>query len=186
MSDKAQVINSEIVFEGKVFTVESAEIIEPGGKNKVRRDVVRKPGASAVVAAMPGGRVLLIRQYRFGVDDFLWEIPSGYMNDGESPEQCARRELQEETGFSGGDFSPLASIQLSPGSTSDQIHLFKAENLRPGAPNPDPEERIEVREFNIFQALDMISSGAIVDAKTIAAILLAGKSICPVAGINDI
>ena len=134
-----------------------------------------------MIPVLPGGRVVLVRQYRYAPDMFLWEVPAGVIEKGESPEECARRELIEETGCRPSSLSLLARVHSSPGFSDEVIHLFRADCHTRGESNPEPSERLEVKEFSIFQALDMISAGAITDSKTILAVLTAARDICPVA-----
>jgi ADP-ribose diphosphatase len=182
MSKKAKKISGERILEGRLLTVEVDQVIEPGADKPARREVVRHQGASAVIPCLPGGRIVLVRQYRYAPDTFLWELPAGIIDKGESPEECARRELIEETGFRPGSLSLLSSIYSSPGFSDEVIHLFRADRLVSGKACPEPSESLEIKEFSILQALDMIAAGAITDSKTIIGILLTARDICPVAG----
>ena len=181
MNKKAKKVSGEQIMKGRLLTVEVDQVIEPGADKPSRREVVRHQGASAVIPCLPGGRIVLIRQYRYAPDTFLWELPAGLIDQGESPEECARRELIEETGFRAGSLSLLCSIYSTPGYSDELIHLFRAERLVSGQASPEPSERLEIKEFSILQALDMISAGAITDSKTIIAILITARDICPVA-----
>jgi ADP-ribose pyrophosphatase len=181
-SDKAKKISGERIMLGKLIAVDVDQVIEPGATSPARREVVRHPGAAAVVPCTIGGGVILVRQYRYAPDSFLWEIPAGILEKGEDPLQAAQRELAEETGYRAGEIAPLATLHSSPGFSDEVIQLFRAERLIPGTATPDPEERLETKEFNILDALDMISEGVITDSKTVCGLLLVAREICPVVG----
>ncbi len=186
MSDgKAKKVSGERVLRGWLLSVDVDQVVEPGTETPARREVVRHPGAAAVLACLPGNRVILVRQYRYAPDKYFWEVPSGRLEDGEDPLEAARRELAEETGYTAQDMTPLASLHSSPGCSDEVIHLFQATRLSSGQSSPDPQERIEVREFNLTEALEMVSEGLITDSKTVCAILLAARDICPVAGCQS-
>jgi ADP-ribose pyrophosphatase len=139
------------------------------------REIVRHPGASAVVALTPGGDVLLVRQIREAVREALLEIPAGILDrEGEEPIDCASRELLEETGHRAERIEPLASIYSSPGFSDEVIHLFLAEVLD-GDPEGQGEEAVEVVRVPLDQAVAEIERGAIKDAKSVAGLLLASS-----------
>jgi ADP-ribose pyrophosphatase len=177
-------ISGERVFSGKLIAVDVDQVIEPEASKPARREVVRHAGAAAVVPCLPGAKILLIRQYRYAPDSYLWEIPAGILEPGEKPENCAARELTEETGYTAEKIEFLARIHSSPGFSDEVVHLFRADNIRPGTARPDPEEHLEVRAFDILEAIDLISAGLITDSKTVSGILLAARDLCPVAGIK--
>lgn len=155
------------VFHGKLIRVEVESW--PAG----RREVVRHPGACAVVALTSEGDVLLVRQMREAVRDSLLEIPAGIFDvDGEDPAECAERELLEETGYRAASLRPLGSIYTSPGFTDERIELFMAEAV----PDGGEEDGIEVVPMPFEDALSAIHDGRIKDAKTVAGLLLAALS----------
>ncbi len=170
------------MLDGWLLKVDVDQVIEPGHSAAVRREVVRHPGASAVVACLPGGKIVLVRQYRYALNEYVWEVPAGRLEPGEDPLEAARRELAEETGYTAREMTFMAKLYSSPGCSDEVVHLYRAEGLVPGEPSPDPQERLEVRQFDILEALDLIAAGQITDSKTVSAILLAGRDICPVAG----
>ena len=181
MTKKAKKISGKRVLEGKLLTVEVDQVIEPGATEPARREVVRHRGAAAVIPCLPGGKIVLVRQYRYAPDAYLWEVPAGVIEKGESPEACATRELVEETGCRPGTLSLLARLHSSPGFSDEVVHLYRADRIIHGDADPEPSEKLEVREFVIFDALNMIDAGAITDSKTIAAIMLVARDICPAA-----
>jgi ADP-ribose pyrophosphatase len=141
----------------------------------VTLEVIRHPGAAAIVAMTDTGALLLLRQYRHAVGGTIWEIPAGTLNDGESPEDCARRELIEETGYAARTWKRLGEITPVPGYSDERIHLFLATDLSPDRQRLDRDELIQVRSVSVKDALAMIDDGRIQDAKSIAALALAHR-----------
>jgi len=138
--------------------------------------MIRHPGAAAVVpfASNPQGpdpTILLIHQYRYATDGTLFEIPAGRLNPGEDPRVCAERELLEEVGVKAGRIERLTTIWTTPGFTDEKIHLFWATDLTAGQHAREPDEFIEVTPKPLSEALRLIHSGAISDAKTALALL---------------
>lgn len=138
--------------------------------------LIHHPGAAAVVPVLsaldgPDPQVLLIKQYRYATDGFLWEIPAGRLEPNEDPADCARRELLEETGCRCERLVPLTSIWTAPGFTNEKIHLFAAFDLTQGAHARESDEFMEVHALPLTKVLTLIRDGEISDAKTIAALL---------------
>jgi ADP-ribose pyrophosphatase len=119
--------------------------------------------------------VVLIYQYRYAAGGFVYEIPAGIPADGESWEACARRELEEETGYVADSLTRLSSILTTPGFTNEEIHLFQGYGLRRGAVSRDEDEFLEVVELPFSKVLDMVGEGVIRDAKSLTGILLADR-----------
>ncbi len=136
-------------------------------------DLVRHPGAAAVVPVDAAGRVCLVRQYRLGVEDFLWEIPAGKLDAGEAPAVCAVRELREETGVTAGAWSDLGVYIPAPAIFTEVIHLFLARDLEIGAPAPDADEELDLRWLALDDAIDRVLRGEINDGKTALALVRA-------------
>ena len=130
-------------------------------------EVVRHPGAAAVVPLRDDGTVILIRQFRHAAGGFIYEIPAGKLHPGEDPVVCAARELEEEIGQRAGKFELLSSIFTAPGFTDEVIHIFKATGLTTGHQHLDRDEVLEVIELPLLEALKMIDDGTIRDAKSI-------------------
>jgi ADP-ribose pyrophosphatase len=166
---------TRVVHRGRsiVVQVERAEL--PGGKS-VELDVVRHPGAAAVVPFESDDVVLLIRQYRHAAGGTIWEVPAGKL-DGEPPATCAARELEEEVGRRAGRLVPLASILTTPGFTDEVIHLFAAFDLTPVPQRLEHDEVIEVVPTPLARALAMIWSGELRDAKSSLALLHAAHRV---------
>jgi 8-oxo-dGTP pyrophosphatase MutT (NUDIX family) len=163
---------STVVHTGRIIALHSDRVTLPNGV-AATLDVIRHPGAVAVVPVTDRGHVVLIRQYRYAVDDYIWEIPAGTLEPGESPLACARRELIEEIGVSAGRWHTLGAVTPLPSYSDEIIHLFRAEDLRPAAQHLDADEIIEIHEFPYAEALAMITGGRIRDTKTIAGLTMA-------------
>ena len=160
---------TRVVHRGRSIVVQVEEAHLPNGRI-VELDVVRHPGAAAVVPFEREDVVLLIRQYRFAAGGTIWEVPAGKL-DGEAPAVCAARELEEEVGRRAGRLVPLASILTTPGFTDEVIHLFAAFELSPVPQRLEHDEVIEVVEMPLTRALELIWSGELRDAKSSLALL---------------
>jgi ADP-ribose pyrophosphatase len=164
----------EEVFRGHLISVEVQEWPSAG-----RREVVHHPGACAVVALTPAGDVLLVRQFRESIRSWSLEIPAGILDQpGESPAECAARELVEETGHRAVSVKPLAVIHTSPGFSDERIHLFTAETGDEQV-QPPSERGVEALRVPLNEAIGRIERGEITDAKSVAALLLAVMLIEP-------
>jgi len=175
-SDKPipETLESNVVFRGKVFNV-TADRVSEEGKEYVR-DIVRHPGSACIIAVDDERRVSLVKQYRHPAQIFLIEIPAGSRHDEvESPETCARRELEEELGVVAEKLELLIEFYVSPGYFTEKMWIYLATGLRATAQNLDEDENIEIIKVPIDQALKMIETGEIVDAKTIIGIPLAAR-----------
>ena len=134
-------------------------------------EVVEHAGGAAVVAVFDDGSVLLVRQQRPAVDKALLELPAGLVDAGELPIDCARRELEEETGYTAQRLEPLARFYSSPGFSTELLHVFVAHGLRECLTNLDEDEEIEVVRLPLERAIDEVLNGEISDAKTITGLL---------------
>lgn len=159
------------IFEGSVIQVYLDKVRLPDGK-VAERELVRHWGAVAMVALDDDGEVYLVRQYRHPVGKELVEIPAGKLREGEDPLSCAKRELMEEVGRSAGRWTKLAEFYTSPGFSDEVLHLYLARDLEEGVPQPDEGEFIEIVHFPLGEALKMVYSGEIEDAKTVAGLAL--------------
>jgi ADP-ribose pyrophosphatase len=142
----------------------------------MKLEIVRHPGAAAIVPLLSDPSVtdpsiLLIRQYRYATDGYIWEIPAGVLEPGEDPVHCAHRELQEEVGATAEQMEHLTTIYTTPGFTDEQIHLFLASGISVGETRHEADEFIEVEARPISRILEMIRDGEIVDSKSVAAVL---------------
>ncbi len=163
------------IYTGRVVHLDVDTVQYPDGSTG-EMEMLRHPGAAAVIpfASDPRGTdptVLLIRQYRYATGGTLFEIPAGRLDAGETPEQCALRELKEEVGVTAGRLERLTTIWTTPGFTDERIHLFWAADLAAGAHAREPDEFIEVVPKPLTDVLGMVRSGEICDGKTVVAIL---------------
>lgn len=159
-------------WRGAFLEVVTEEVHLPNG-NVIDLDLVRHPGASAVVPFVSADEVLLIRQYRYAAGGTLWEVPAGKLDPGETPTQCAARELAEEAGCRPGRLESLGFMWASPGFTDEKIHLFAAFDCRPVPQQLQADEVIEVERMPFARALELIWSGELTDAKSQLALLKA-------------
>jgi len=149
--------------------VDVDRVMLPNGRIAEREVVVHR-GAVAIIAA-DNGKVLLERQYRHAARKVLWEVPAGTREEGEDPEDCAARELEEETGYKASSMKPLFRFYAAPGYSKEVIHVFLAEGIRRGQPNPNDDEMVECTLVPLAEALRMVESNEIEDSKTIASLL---------------
>ena len=163
-------MTTRVVYEGRIFRVETFEIELPNGKT-VTRDAVRHPGAVVVLPILDDGRVLLIRNYREVVKRWLYELPAGTLEPGEHPDVAAPRELEEETGHRAGKLTKLAEFLATPGMCDERLYAYVAEGLVPTAQRLDEGECIEVVPTPLDEALQMVDDGRIEDAKTLVSLL---------------
>lgn len=168
--NKEITVKSEKIFEGKIINVR-VDTVELQNQKYAKREIVEHKGASAVIAINEKNELILVKQYRKAVEDFLFEIPAGKINVAEEPRECALRELREETGYEAENISKIYEMFSSPGYSNEKIHLFKAENLIYTSTNFDEDENIEVICISKEEAIKMLESGRITDSKTLVGIL---------------
>jgi ADP-ribose pyrophosphatase len=159
-----------LAYRGRSISVFAEEVKLPNGR-RVTLDIVRHPGAAAVVPFMSDDDVLLIRQFRHATGGTIFEVPAGKLDGGEDPEACAARELEEEAGQRAGRLERLGEIWTTPGFTDERIHLFAAFELEPVAQRLEDDEVIEVVRVRFDRALEMIWTGELRDAKSALALL---------------
>lgn len=169
----AKVLSSKTVFRGKVFSVAIENIQDPDG-HKGRRDIVHH-GGSVVILPVDDSkaepRVLLIRQFRQAAGQYLWELPAGGLDGRENPLAGAKRELLEETGYSSQNWKRAMFFYVSPGFLDESMDIYVARGLKPGKAQPEEDEFITKRLFKLSDAIKMVLSGKILDAKTVAGVL---------------
>jgi len=158
-------MSTKNIYSGKVVTLNIDTVTLPNGVT-IDLEVVRHPGAAAVVPLKYNRTVVLIKQFRHAADGFIYEIPAGKLHPGEDPKNCAARELEEEIGYQAGKLELLSSIFTAPGFTDEVIHIYKATELAKGRQNLDRDEVLEIVEVSLQEAIDMIRVGRIRDAKT--------------------
>jgi ADP-ribose pyrophosphatase len=170
---EAEVLGSEIVFKGKVFSVERARVRLPHGRESVQ-EIVRHSKSAVLIPVPEPGRVILIRQYRYSLNTWMWEVPAGSVDKGETPEEAARRECHEEIGKVPGTIVRLAAVYPTPGYCDEEMVFFRVSDLEDSHEKAevDEDEDIEVKVFELRDVRDMIRRGEIVDMKTIVGLTL--------------
>ncbi len=174
-----KLIKREILHKGVVFDLIVDHIEYPSGNGLVR-EVAKHPGGAVIVPVLENGEVLMIRQFRYPIQKTICELPAGKLNPGEDPENCARRELEEETGYKANHFEKLTAFYTTPGFCTEQLHIYMATDLielTAGQKLEEGEESISLQRVPFRQAMDMIREGEIVDGKTIVGLFLAQRDI---------
>lgn len=164
------ILGSEPVFEGRLLKVFVNTVQLPDGR-PAKREVIRHGGAVAVVPFDAEGHILLVKQYRAGIDRIITEIPAGLLEADEDPAACAERELREETGYRPGTLEALGGYHVAPGYTNEYIHLYLARDLESAPLAQDSEEFLELIRLPFAEALAMVERGEISDSKTIIALM---------------
>jgi len=164
-------ISSDRIYTGKVISLK-VDTVEIDSKGYKKREIVEHPGAVGIVALTDDNKIVLIKQFRKPIEKAIWEIPAGKLEIGESPKECAIRELKEETGYIAKDIKLIHKFFTSAGFSNQKIYIFLATNLIKGEPNFDDDEFIDKYEIDIDEAKNMIMKNEIEDAKTTIGILL--------------
>jgi ADP-ribose pyrophosphatase len=170
---EAERLSTEPVFKGKVFSVNRDQVRMPNGR-VVTVDVVRHAKSVVLIPVPEPGKVVLIRQYRYAVNAFLWELPAGSVDEGETPDQAARRECHEEIGLVPGTVVRLSAMLPTPGYCDEEMIFFRVSALEKTAEQAqvDEDEDIEAKTFDLRDARDMIRRGEITDMKTLVGLTL--------------
>lgn len=161
-----KLLSSKRIYSGKVLKLDLDTVALPNGRT-TELEILRHPGASAVVPLKEDGSVVLIRQLRHAAGGFIYEIPAGKLDPQEDPKDCAARELEEEVGYCAGSLELLTSIWTAPGFTDEVIHIYLGTHLEVGKQNLDQDEILEIVEWPLEEAMAKILDGTIRDAKTI-------------------
>jgi ADP-ribose pyrophosphatase len=169
-------LHTEEIYKGRVVNLVVLDVRLPNGEES-KRELIRHPGAVAIVALDSAGEVLLVRQFRIAAGRVMREIPAGTLEPDEDPLDCAVRELQEETGYYPGKLEALGGMFVAPGYTTEYIHLFLATNLSASRLDGDSDEFIEVDRVPIAEALAMIERGDIIDGKSIIGLLKVARQL---------
>jgi len=167
---KLKILKSKMIYKGPIFGVRRDEVLEPTGV-RTRREVITHPGSVVVLPVLADNRLLLIQQYRYATKTFLWELVAGRMDPGESVKRAAARELREETGYQAKKFSVFLDVFPTPGFLEERMYILLAEGLTPGPAQPEDDEKIISRAFTVDKLKQMMKTGKLRDAKSIAGIL---------------
>ncbi|MEH7545656.1 ADP-ribose pyrophosphatase [Neobacillus bataviensis] len=164
-------IKSEEIFSGKIISLHLQDVELPNGKHS-KREIIKHPGAVAVIAVTDENKVVMVEQYRKALERTIVEIPAGKLEKGEEPEICARRELEEETGYECSSLELLTSFYTSPGFADEIVHVYVAKGLtkKEDAAGLDEDEFVNLEELTLEEALKYVTEQKIFDAKTIFAV----------------
>jgi ADP-ribose pyrophosphatase len=167
-----KIVKSEIAFRGRVFDVQVDQIQYDSGNPGIRETALHLGGA-VVVPVTPSGKIAMVRQYRYPLKKQLLELPAGKLFPNEDPQECAIRELEEETGYKAGKVTKLTAIATTPGFCSEILHIYLAEDLTPGPHNREEGEYgMETVELSLEEIEQKILAQEIYDGKTLSGILL--------------
>ncbi len=170
-----KLLKREILHRGVVFDLIVDYIEYPSGNGSVR-EVAKHPGGAVVVPVFDNGEVLMIKQFRYPIEKIIYELPAGKLDPGEDPERCARRELEEETGYKAETYKKLTAFYTTPGFCTEKLHIYLAtglHELKTGQQLEEGEESIKIEKIFLRKALDMVATEEIVDGKTIVGLFLA-------------
>ena len=168
-------LSREDIYDGAIIKVEKWQVALPDGRTAVR-EIVKHKGAAAIVPVDDKGYVTLVRQHRVAIDEFTWEIPAGKLDDAaEDPFDCARRELEEETGLRAEHWQKLNHVVTTPGFCTEKIALYLATGLSRHEAHPDADEFLNLMSIPLQEAVNYVMTGEITDAKTCLGLLMAEK-----------
>ena len=171
----AELLARTTVYKGRIFQLDIDVVTLPTG-HTLNMEIVRHPGSVVLLPIPEPGKVILIRQYRYTIDRWIWELPAGSLKPGENPDHAAARECEEEVGHAPGKVTRLGGYYPTPGFCDEEMIFYRCEDLRPPAADStvrkDDDEEIEPREFTLAEARDLVASGEIVDLKTVAGLSL--------------
>jgi ADP-ribose pyrophosphatase len=170
MKLKEKFLKKQFHFSGKAVSFRIDQIRLPNGK-KATREYLDHPGAVGIIPVLKNGDIVMVRQYRHPVREITWEIPAGKLDRKEPLLLCARRELQEETGYTSGKITKLLSFWPTAAFANEVIHIYVAKNLKPGKPNTDEDEFLNTEIWSLKKGLQAVKNGKIKDSKTIIALL---------------
>ena len=163
------------IYKGRIFQLEVDVVKLPTG-HTVDMEIVRHPGSVVILPVPEPGKIILIRQYRYSIDRWIWELPAGSLKHGENPDEAAARECEEEIGLAPGTVTRLRGYYPTPGFCDEEMIYYRCEDLRPPAPDStarkDDDEEIEPKTFTLDEARALVASGEIVDLKTLAGLSL--------------
>lgn len=163
---KAKLLHSKTIFDSEYLRLVEDDVVDPEG-HKIKRLLVRHDGSAVVLPHDGRGRILLVRQFRYPANDYLWELPAGKIDPGETPLVAAKRELKEETGFRARKWTRIAAFYNSPGFSGEHTNLYLAEDLIAGEASQSEDERLNLRWFTMRELETLIDGVKLNDAKTL-------------------
>lgn len=174
MNYEEKTVSEQHIYTGNIINVDRITVTLPDGR-LATRDIVKHPGASAVIPLNENGEMYMVRQFRKPLESVSLEIPAGKLDAGEDPAVCAARELKEETGLNARQVIHLVSIHSTPGFSNEILHIYAAVGLNEGQSCADEDEFISTEKYTVAELIDMVLTGKITDAKSITGIFLADK-----------
>ena len=171
---KESQLSTEQIYKGTLLDVRRDEVSLPNGKISAR-EWIKHPGAACIIPVLPDGKIALIKQYRYPVQAEMIELPAGKLDPGEDPENCARRELEEEIGYIAGKLTFVCNIHPAIGFASEKMWIYLAEDLVKTTENTDHDEFLEIMPTSLAEAVKMVWDGKITDVKTIIGLLWAER-----------
>ncbi|MBI5779434.1 MAG: NUDIX hydrolase [Planctomycetes bacterium] len=166
-----RILSNKKIFAGRIIKLYKTHLKDPAG-NEILRETVVHPGAVAIIPLISKNKIILVRQFRYAAGRYLWELPAGTLGKRELPLACAKRELEEETGFLAGRLKKIMEFYTCPGFCTEKMRLYLAENLRPTAQKLDPDEKITYKIFNRSEIRHLVKSNGITDAKSLIGLIL--------------
>ncbi|KAB2333756.1 NUDIX domain-containing protein [Bacillus mesophilum] len=165
-------IKTESIFNGRIISLQVDDVELPNGK-QAKRELIKHPGAVAVLAVTDDQKIIMVEQYRKALEKTIVEIPAGKLEQGEDPQECAKRELEEETGYEAAEWSLLTSFYTSPGFADEIVHLYIAKGLtqKENSAELDEDEFVNLMELTLAEAEQLVDEQRIYDAKTAYAVL---------------
>ncbi len=167
-------LSTEKIYKGSLLDVRRDEVSLPNGKTSMR-EWINHPGAACIIPVLPDGKIALIKQYRYPVQAEMIELPAGKLDKGETPEECAGRELQEEIGYSAGKLTFVCNIHPAIGFANEKMWIYLAEDLTKTTENTDHDEFVELMPTILEDAVNLVWKGTITDVKTIIGLLWAER-----------
>jgi len=164
------------LYKGNAFSFIKEAITLPNGRD-TEMAMIRHPGSTAIVPLLDDNTVVMTLQYRHAIRDYILEIPAGTLDPGETPMECAQRELEEETGYRAGKMTALSQIHILPAYTDEKIHLYLADDLTLSEQHLDADEIIQVKKYPLSELIRMIENGTITDGLTIISIWTAARHV---------
>ena len=171
---QAEVLERRQIYDGRVVKLGVERVRLPNGRT-TELEIIRHQGAAAVVPIDQSGHVYLVRQYRHAPGKWILEVPAGKLEPGESPEECVRREVEEEVGMKAGKLDSLGPIWTTPGFTDEKIWLYLATDLSPGLQALEDDEALEIQRMPLARAIALVDRGEISDSKSVIALLKAER-----------
>ncbi|MBF8437537.1 NUDIX hydrolase [Halanaerobiaceae bacterium Z-7014] len=176
-------ISSELAFRGNLLKFRIDQVELPDG-NQSRREIIEHPGGVTIIPVSPERKIIMVKQYRSAANQVLLELPAGKLDNGENLNDCALRELKEETGYTAGKIRELFTFYTTPGYSTENLHLFLAEDLDYGKQETEDGEFIEVAKIYPERIPDLVLRGKIQDSKTIVGLMVYYQLICQKARLN--